>query len=174
MLRPVNPIPVAATVNCLIDDHTRSWIPEKVHAFFNEETADQIMQIQISKEGGDYIRWPHTKNGMYSVRSAYNFARSNSFFVSRSKRGGGSSSSAANEEKDWKLVWKINAPDKMKIHMWRFAHDCLSSGVQLVHRRIPTSDACVFCGRREDVEHAFLQCQFAREVWRCVKNRFHL
>jgi hypothetical protein len=111
---------------------------------------------------------------MYSVRSAYNLARSNSFFVSRSKRGGGSSSSAANEEKEWKLLWKINAPGKMKIHMWRFAHDCLPSGVQLVHRHIPASVACVFCGREEDVQHAFLQCQFAQEVWRLVKINYGL
>jgi ribonuclease HI len=70
------------------------------------------------------------------------------------------------------MIWKINAPGKMKIQLWRFAHDCLPSGVQLVRRHIPASDACIFCGREEDVEHAFLQCQFAREVWRCVKNTF--
>jgi ribonuclease HI len=174
MLRPVKEIPGVATVHCLIDAQSRSWIPETVNAFFDEGTADQIMQVQISKDGADFIRWPHTKNGMYSVRSAYNLARTDSFFVSRSKQGGGSSSSAANEEKQWKMVWKINAPGKMKIHMWRFAHDCLPTGVQLVHRHIPASSACVFCGRSEDVEHAFLQCQFAQEVWRVVKSSFGL
>jgi hypothetical protein len=172
MLRPVKTIPDVATVHCLIDDQTRSWIPETVYAFFDEETADQIMQIQICKEGGDFVRWPYTKNGIYSVKSAYNFARSDKFFVSRSRHGGGSSSSAAIEDKNWKMVWKINAPGKMKIQLWRFAHDCLPSGVELVRRHIPASDACIFCGREEDVEHAFLQCQFAREVWRCVKNTF--
>jgi hypothetical protein len=132
MLCPVKYIPAVASVHCLIDDQTRTWIPETVNAFFDEETAEQIMQIQISKDGGDFIRWPHTKSGTYSVRSAYNLARTDSFFFSRSKKGGGSSSSAANEEEQWKVVWKINAPRKMKTHVWRFAHDCLPTGVQLV------------------------------------------
>ena len=33
---------------------------------------------------------------------------------------------------------------------------------------------CIFCGRDEDVEHAFLQCPFAQEVWRMVKGNFSL
>jgi hypothetical protein len=174
MLCPINDIPAVASVNCLVDDQSRTWIPETVNAFFDEETAEQIMQIQISKDGGDFIRWPHTKNGVYSVRSAYNLARTDSFFISRSKKGGGSSSSAANEEEQWKMVWKIDAPGKMKIHLWRFAHDCLPTGVQLFRRHIPASVDCVFCGRKEDVEHTFLSCPFAHEVWRSVKDRFRL
>jgi hypothetical protein len=154
----VREIPDVATVHCLIDDQSRSWVAETVYAFFDQETADHIMQLQISKEGEDFVRWPHTKNGIYSIKSAYNFARSDNFFVSRSRRGGGSSSVAANEEKQWKMVWKIKAPGKMKIHLWRFAHDCLPSGVQMVRSHIPTTDGCVFCARVEDVEHAFLQC----------------
>jgi hypothetical protein len=84
------------------------------------------------------------------------------------------SSAAVNEERNWKMIWKINAPGKMKIHLWRFAHDCLPSGVQLRRRHVPASDACIFCGRDEDVEHAFLQCQFAMEVWRTVKQSFNI
>jgi hypothetical protein len=38
------------------------------------------MQIQISKDG-DVVRWLHTKNDLYSVKSAYNLARSDSFFI---------------------------------------------------------------------------------------------
>jgi hypothetical protein len=102
----------------LIDDQTGSWIPETVYAFFDKDTADLIMQVQISRHGGDdFVRWPHTKNGLYSVRSAYNLARSDKFFTSRSKHGGGMSSAMAHEEKNWKSIWKINAPGKMKIHL---------------------------------------------------------
>jgi hypothetical protein len=101
-------------------------------------------------------------------------ARADKFFVAQSKRGRGSSSSAGSNEKYWKLIWKINAPGKMKIHLWRLAHDCLPSGVQLRRRQVPANDACVFCGRDEDVVHAHLQCPFAYEVWRLVKETFSL
>jgi hypothetical protein len=77
---------------------------------------------------------------------------------------------ADDEGKSWKMIWKINASGKMKIHIWRFAQDCIPTGTQMQHHHILVSDACVFCGREEDVEHALLQCQFAKEVCRQVKH----
>jgi hypothetical protein len=44
----IKPIPDAATVQCLIDDQSTTWIPETVYAFFDKETGHLIMQIQIS------------------------------------------------------------------------------------------------------------------------------
>jgi hypothetical protein len=111
---------------------------------------------------------------LYTIRSAYNLARTESFFVARSRKVGGMSWGSVNEEKQWKTIWKINAPGKMKIHLWRFAHDCLPSGVQMRRRKIPTSDSCVFYGREEDIEHSMLLCQFAQEVWRTVKASFNI
>jgi hypothetical protein len=153
---------------------TRSWIPEIVHAFFDPQTAEQILSIQIGRHGGDFVQWAHTKNGLYTVRSAYNLACTESFFVVRSRQGGDMSSGLVNEEKQWKTIWKINAHWKMKIHLWRSAHDCLPSGVQMRRRQIPTSDTCVFCEWEEDIENSVLLCQFAQEVWRTVKASFNI
>lgn len=62
----------------------------------------------------------------------------------------------------------------MKVVLWRLAHDCLPSGVQLQRRHIPTSELCCFCGRSESIEHCLLFCQFAREVWEQVKLCFDI
>ncbi|KAK1684471.1 hypothetical protein QYE76_045319 [Lolium multiflorum] len=35
-------------------------------------------------------------------------------------------------EKSWKALWAIKAPGKMHITLWRFAHNCLPSGQQLL------------------------------------------
>jgi hypothetical protein len=100
MLKPLESIPSTATVHCLIDEEDGSWVQETVSAFFDKETADLILQVPISRHGGDdFVRWPHTKDGIYSVRSAYNMARADKFFVAQSKRGRGSSSSASSNEK---------------------------------------------------------------------------
>jgi hypothetical protein len=159
MLKPVKKIPDVATVSCLIDDETGCWIEETVNAFFDSETAQQILQIHISRHGGDFVYWPHTKNGLYTVRSAYNLARADRFFVDRSRQGRGMSSVSVDEEKQWKSIWKIKAPGKMKIHLWRFAHDCLPSGVQLQRRQVPANDTCIFCGREEGSVAASSVCQ---------------
>ncbi|KAE8783266.1 non-ltr retroelement reverse transcriptase [Hordeum vulgare] len=58
----------------------------------------------------------------------------------------------------------------MKITLWRFAHNCLPSGQQLVERHIPASSSCVFCNRFETVEHTLLFCPYASEVWSTVKE----
>jgi hypothetical protein len=129
MLRPLKPIPDIATVSCLIDEETHSWIPEMVYAFFDAATTEMILQILIDRHGGtDFVRWPFSKQGIYTVRSAYNFSWSDKFFVNRSLAGRGMHSSSMIEGKDWKAMWRINAPGKMKMNLWRFAHDYLLSG----------------------------------------------
>jgi hypothetical protein len=54
-------------------------------------------------------------------------------------KGKGMCSSSVDDEKHCKAIWKINAPGKMLIHLWRFAQDCLPSGMQMQRRHIVTS-----------------------------------
>jgi hypothetical protein len=58
MLKPTKEIPDITIFHCLMDEHTRTWISETVYAFFDQETADQIMQIHISKDGDDFFYGP--------------------------------------------------------------------------------------------------------------------
>jgi hypothetical protein len=32
------------------------------------------------------------------------------------------------EDKQWRSIWKMKAPGKMIIHLWRFVQNCLPSG----------------------------------------------
>src|SRR5207247_915809 len=107
-----------------------------------------------------------------TVKSAYHLARSDQFATARSQFGQGSSSAIADDTKRWRTLWSTKAPGKMKITLWRFAHDCLPCGQQLQRRHIPVSSLCVFCNQEEMVEHALLFCQFVYEVWQQVKAHF--
>ena len=89
-----------------------------------------------------------------------------------SVNGKGESSDMTKIKRVWKRLWMIKAPAKMKIILWRMAHDCLPTEMQLKHRHIPAPYACCFCGREETVEHALLMCQYASEVWRQVKKEY--
>jgi hypothetical protein len=44
MLKTTKEIPSIATVHCLMDEQTRKWIPETVYAFFDRETAGQLIR----------------------------------------------------------------------------------------------------------------------------------
>lgn len=110
-------------VHCLLDEDI---------GFFPDHVASEILCIPISRHGGDdFASWPFTRFGEYSVRSAYNMARSDKFLLSRCKHGYGQSLDRSDEEKFWKSIWKVKAPNKMKVTLWRFAQDRLPSRVQL-------------------------------------------
>ena len=58
--------------------------------------------------------------------------------------------------------------------LWRFARDCLLSGVQLQRRHIPASSTSIHCSVEESVEHALLFCPFARQVWDDFKKDYDI
>lgn len=130
----VNPTVEGQTVDTLIDSESHTWNEDRLRETFHEGIVQNILSVLISSQGGhDYASWPHTKNGRYSVRSAYNMARANIFHRAQSGPGRGSSSRLEQEEKGWKKIWAVHAPQKMKIILWRLAHDCLPTGYQLCH-----------------------------------------
>jgi hypothetical protein len=96
------------------------------------------------------------------------------FFSTQSTAGRGLPSNLEIGEKYWKAIWAIKAPKKMNIVLWRFAHDCLPSGIQLRHRNIRANYACVHCGGDESIQHCLLFCQFASEIWSQVKKHFDI
>ena len=99
-------------------------------------------------------------------------ARSAKVHADRSRVSSGSSSGLQDEARIWKKFWATKVHGKMKITMWRFAHDCLPSGMQLHHRGVPEAGDCIFCGQEESVDHALLSFSYAREVWQEVKHEF--
>jgi hypothetical protein len=75
MYRPVDPLPANAKVECLLDHDNQCWDVNKVQGCFGSRVAEAILQIPISQMGReDFASWPHTKFGIYSVKSAYNLA----------------------------------------------------------------------------------------------------
>jgi hypothetical protein len=171
MLKPLVPLLDNQTVDTLILDGSRSWDTDLIETLFSEEVAAKIVQIPISRFGDDdFLSWPNTRFGSYTVRSGYNLARSEMFSLHRSKAGSGFSSTTEDDSRLWKSLWAIKAPGKMKITLWRLAHDCLPCGHQLQIRQIPASPTCYFCGRHETIEHTLLFCQFANEIWEAIRE----
>jgi len=175
MLKPIVSISDNSNVYSLIDGAAGSWNEEMVRACFNEDDAEKILQIPLCHTPcEDFPAWLHTKSGIYTVKSAYFLARLESFHVFLGENGRGETSDQSKISKSWKRLWAIQAPPKMKIVLWRMAHDCLPTGSQLKKRHILDFDACCFCGREETVEHVFFMCQFASEIWRQVRKCFNI
>jgi hypothetical protein len=68
MLRTLVPLTDGQTVDSLLDKETRSWNVTRVRSVFEESVAVQILQIPISRHGGDdFLSWPHSRFGLYTV-----------------------------------------------------------------------------------------------------------
>jgi hypothetical protein len=101
VLKPTSPILASAMVHCLLDESTGTWNDENVHAFFDPDTAAKILQVQVSRHAGeDFVCWPHTSHGIFSVRSTYNLGRTWKFSASLSRMGRGMSSAWVADKKD--------------------------------------------------------------------------
>jgi hypothetical protein len=111
----LSPLPEAVTVDFLIDEDHGTWNDDLIRSVFEEDVASRILRIPISRHGGsDFVSWPHNKFGIYTVRSAYNLARTQEFNQTRSLSKRGLSSNMDEEASLWKRLWKITAPGKMK------------------------------------------------------------
>lgn len=82
--------------------------------------VETICSIRISsRQENDFIAWHPDKHGIFSVRSAYSLA------LDFSRTEVSSSSSSIAMSKVWKLVWKCDVPQKVKIFVWRAGSNCL-------------------------------------------------
>jgi hypothetical protein len=66
------------------------------------------------------------------------------------------------------MIWKMQAPSRLKHFLWRLAHNSLALHLNLKRRGILVDDdRCIMCNRLgEDGAHLFLKCKQVRELWR--------
>lgn len=69
---PINTLPTQALVLEFINTEAISWKEELIHSMFSVEEVDFINSIPLNCNGReDKWVWHHTKNGLFTIRSAY-------------------------------------------------------------------------------------------------------
>ena len=69
---------------------------------------------------------------------------------------------------DWKFVWKLKVPQKIKLFLWKVHLGILPTKSLLASRGVISSDnvACSLCRmERETDVHLLLECELSRQVW---------
>ncbi|KAL8502439.1 hypothetical protein ACS0TY_021544 [Phlomoides rotata] len=122
------------------------------------------MQLKTTDEV-DTWKWDLTKDGSYSVKSAYQEI---------AKREAGNSSNLEN----FGFVWNKAVPLKIAAFTWKLMHDRIPTMWNLLQRRAFNSSystKCRVCGKfDEDTKHLFLDCKVAVAVWERVLLWFDL
>ncbi|KAL8482926.1 hypothetical protein ACS0TY_025825 [Phlomoides rotata] len=107
----------------------------------------------------DHWIWKLTKDGTYSVKSAYQ---------ELDRRNVGDSTSLATHG----IVWNKNVPLKIAAFSWKLIQDRLPTMWNLLQRGAfnPNySTKCRVCGNfDEDTKHLFFDCRLAIVVWKKV------
>jgi hypothetical protein len=94
---------------------------------FHPEDAKSILSISIGENFEDCLAWHFDPKGMFSVKSAYKLG-----VLLRDRKVGREAScsqespSAIGERTNWKQIWQLKAPNKLKMFVWHLAHNKLA------------------------------------------------
>ncbi|GKV37864.1 hypothetical protein SLEP1_g45836 [Rubroshorea leprosula] len=109
-----------------------------------------IMNTHPTKDQKDCWNWRHTKEGEYSVKTAYALLSSNN---------------QDNRSRMHERTWSKLIPTKISAFGWQVLQDRIPTKLNLYKRGIitdPNQLMCGFCGDNiEDANHLFLHCRVA-------------
>ena len=107
-------------------------------------------------QGQDQMCWKPAVSKTFQVRSFY--------LVLSSKEG---------VSFPWKCIWKPKVPPRVAFFIWTVALERILTTDNLRRRNIILVDWCCLCKEDgETIDHLFLHCKVARELWNSVFNLF--
>jgi hypothetical protein len=168
LLRPLMPLVPnpPQMVHELINHTEAAWNTDLVRQVFLPMDADAILSIPLcTRIVEDFWAWHFEKRGIFSVRSAYRMLVETKIRRENWLEGAPGPSSSEEAAKTWTKLWKMSIPSKLKIFVWRFAHQSIPSADVLHHRKMATTSTCSLCGSADSWRHSLLDCMMARCTW---------
>jgi hypothetical protein len=154
-----------STVDSLMDRRIGGWNVALIRSTFSAKEADVISKIHICPSFPlDCLVWQGTKNGSFSVHSAYHLGKL------LQQRTLGECSSLANYSDIWKVIWSLRVPNLVKVFMWRACHNLLPTNLYLFKQKVVDSNLCPCCEKEETIIHALWKCPSAQDVWDCKES----
>ena len=125
----------------------RALVDKKLLEWLN--LVAQISNVELV-DGLDYFRWNLTKSGLFSVRSLYlHLIDTPPPFLH-------------------KKLWKIKIPLKIKIFLWFLQRGVILTKDNLARKNWKGSQKCTCCNMNETIQHLFIDCPFAKMIWRII------
>jgi hypothetical protein len=148
-------------VSSLIDQHLGSWNFQLIQALFPHEEAEHICDLPISLlHQSDKLIWRGTKNGIFTVRSAYHLK------VQRKGQEMGEFSRQVEITEFWKWLWNTNAPVVLKSFDWRLSRDLFPTKNNLFRRQVVSNPLCPVCSAEtETTFHILWSFPSSIAVW---------
>ncbi|XP_019105528.1 uncharacterized protein LOC109135246 [Beta vulgaris subsp. vulgaris] len=147
-----DPIVGVEKVSDLIDSRTHEWKVNLIEESFQEKDVESILAIPLSCLNlDDEVTWALTKNGHYSVKTAYMLGK------------GGNLDSF---HQAWVDIWSMEASPNVRHFLWRLCTNSLPTRSLLKFRHLIDDDGCPWgCGAAESTSHAVFECPRVYDVW---------
>ncbi|XP_057444610.1 uncharacterized protein LOC130736850 [Lotus japonicus] len=146
----------------LINHEQHSWKRDLIEHVFSPSTAEEIISIPLSINGGpDVLFWPTDSRGQYTSKAGYNFLMNQA-----SRAAPSSSSSVLFTAGFWKGFWASTTLPRCKEVSWRAVSGYLPLRAKLFRCHVDVDPGCNMCAEENETEeHLFMHCPAARQVW---------
>lgn len=147
----------------LIDSETGAWDLDRLNQFLWPCDIPSVLQVPLGTNNTpDSSYWFYSKHGRFTVRSCYHLIMERAGALSSVESGGSRSLSAP----EWKWLWGLQLPPKIRVFLWRACNEILPSKATLVHRKVGGDPYCSWCkGKIETTSHPFFECSRSALVW---------
>lgn len=145
-------------VKDLLHDDGSGWDGDKLIQFFGYSAYMNIVtrvDPPMLSDKEDVLTFSDSPGGKYSVKAMFK-----ALADWGSQQGG-------RRDKLWGHIWKKGClPPRIKLFLWKLAHEALPLFHVLASRGINVNTTCIICNHgQEDAMHTFFQCTFARACW---------
>lgn len=131
----------------------------------SNDTTNALTLTMCTSGIDDFWAWHFEHKGVFSVRSAYLMLVDTKIIWENGLEGVEGSSNTSEISKAWSNIWSLSVPSKLKLFVWRLAHQSLPSADVLQHRNMCTNSTCALCGCVDSWCHSLLECTIARCTW---------
>ena len=150
-------------------DHNHEWQAPCISFDLPEHILNAIKATPLScnHEAEDSLQWAYSKNGFFSLKSAYLLAK------------GLNPLNLDAVSVEW--VWKVEALPKIQFFLWLCLHNNVPTREVLGLKGLSLDPVCNLCHQNsETVEHLLRGCEFAKDYWQqlqfpiCLRETFNL
>lgn len=142
----------------------QQWQTKLIKGLFNPRDVDLILKIPLCpQKKEDRLVWHYTPTGNFSVSSAYRLGNEIKWSQQQPQ-----SSDPLPATHQWKQLWALNVPPKMKHFGWRVSNNTLPCNDN-IHKRMLSAGSYPLCNSAQETQlHALLFCDFVVCCWKSV------
>ncbi|KAG7594637.1 Ribonuclease H-like superfamily [Arabidopsis thaliana x Arabidopsis arenosa] len=131
------------------------WRMDMITPYVSDNARLELTSVVVDKVTGarDRLSWSESVDGNFSVKSAYNLLTRNS-------------DPRPNLEKFYSRVWRVTAPERVRVFLWLVGNQVLMTNAERSRRHLSSTDVCPVCkGGVETILHILRDCPAMMGIW---------